>query len=304
MRRLVYRGADDLDRLQSFTAEQIDRHGRAGRPHPGEIPHWIYNGLRRDDPTELVYIWENDHGGVAGWVLFDPRGAGLDVHISAEARNEGFERELFVWAEDRLLQLMRWRDSKATVIETDAFEDDVERTSMLLRLGWVVQNDEIIMLTRLSLGSIPEPTLPPGYRLRTAVGVQEAGAIAELHAAGFGSSWTPELYQRVMESPGYSPDREILVEDAAGELAAFCVVWPDQLNKTGLFEPVAVHPDHRRLGLGSAIVRAGMAAMASWGMEWAEVMYETENAGSGPLYRNQGFEPILKTVLYRKPISL
>ena len=51
-------------------------------------------------------------------------------------------------------------------------------------------------------------------------------------------------------------------------------------------------------------MRAGMAVMASWGMEWAEVMYELNNPGSVRLYRSVGFEPLYKTVIYRKPISL
>ena len=42
--------------------------------------------------------------------------------------------------------------------------------------------------------------------------------------------------------------------------------------------------------------------MIEWGMEWAEVMYETENPGSGKLYRGEGFEPLWKVNLYRKPV--
>lgn len=107
-----------------------------------------------------------------------------------------------------------------------------------------------------------------------------------------------------MESPGYDPEREFLVEAADGALAAFCVTWPDRLNRTGYFEPVAVHPDYRRLGLGKVLMRAGMAAMQEWGMEWAEVMYEVDNPGSGKLYRGEGFEPLWRIVLYLKSISL
>lgn len=71
-----------------------------------------------------------------------------------------------------------------------------------------------------------------------------------------------------------------------------------------LLDPRLVHPDRRRLGMGRTILRGGMVAMASWGMEWAEVIYETDNPGSGPLYRSEGLEPVLKNVLYRKPVSL
>lgn len=306
MKRQSFRGDDDVARLQEFTARQISEHGRTGMMHPGDIPHRIYNALRRDDPHELVHIWEDDDGAIAGWTLLDPRGAGFDPQLAPAMRTRAprLEREINVWSEDTLLTLMRSRHSEAKAIETDAFEADKVRTTTLEKLGWVAQEIEITMLSRRSLAEFEAPELPAGYKIRTVRGIEEAGPVSELHAAGFGSSWTPELYRRVMESPGYQPDRELLVEAPDGSLAAFCVTWPDELNRTGLFEPVAVHPHHRRRHLGSALLRAGMAAMAGWGMEWAEVMYETENPGSGRLYRGEGFEPLYKAVLYRKPISL
>ncbi len=306
MKRTSFRGDDDLVRLQEFTARQIKEHGRMGMMHPGDVPHRIYNALRRDDPRQLVHIWEDDDGAIAGWTLLDPRGGGFDAQLAAVARTSapGLEREMNLWSEETLLALMKSGNSEAEAIETDAFEADTVRTTTLEKLGWVAQDTEVAMLSRRSLTNIEPPELPDGYTIRTVRGVAEAGPVSELHSAGFGSSWTPELYRRVMESPGYHPDRELLVEAPDGALAAFCVTWPDELNRTGLFEPVAVHPDHRRRHLGSSLMRAGMAAMAGWGMKWAEVMYEADNPGSGRLYRGEGFEPLYKLVFYRKPISL
>ena len=306
MKRRPFAGPDDLARLQTFNAREIKKHGRTGLMHPGDIPHRIYNALRRDDPQELVHLWEDDDGAIVGWVILDPRGGGMDPQIAPTMRSvvPSLERDIIVWSEETLLDLMRRRHSEATSIETDAFDADTPRTTLLKSLGWVPQESEVAMLTRRSLAQLQPPQLPSGYKIRTVRGVEEAGPVSELHAAGFGSSWTPELYRRVMESPGYDRDRELLVEAPDGTLAGFCVTWPDEINRTGLFEPLAVHPDHRRLGLGSALLRAGMAAMVSWGMEFAEVMYEVENPGSGRLYRGEGFEALWKEMFYRKPISL
>jgi mycothiol synthase len=305
VRRRQYRGDEDVARLQGFNAKQIHEHGRVGLMHPGDIPHRMFNALRRDDPHELVHLWETGAGEIVAWVMLDPRGAGLDPQMAPSARRDwpDLEREVNVWSEEALLQMMTERGSEATYIETDAFVDDMVRTDLLTRLGWVAQDSEVTMLTRRSLEHVPEAELPPGYKIRTVCGVEEAGPVSELHSAGFGSSWTPELYRYVMESPGYSPERELLVEAPDGSLAGFCVTWPDPVNRTGLFEPVAVHPDHRQLRLGSALMRAGMAAMKMWGMEWAEVMYEEENPGSGRLYRGEGFVPMWKELFYRKPIG-
>jgi ribosomal protein S18 acetylase RimI-like enzyme len=306
VKRRPYREDVDIARLQDFTAQQIRDFGRVGSVHPGDIPHRIFNGLRREDPRELIHIWEDDTGEIVAWTLLDPSGAGIDPQVSWRMRSEApdFEGEVNAWSEKILVEKLRERGSEATYIETDAFEEDTARTEMLRSLGWEAQDIEEIMLTRRPLRDLEAPQLPDGYRIRCVRGVGEAAAVAEVHSAGFGSSWTPELYRRVMESPGYSAERELVVEAPDGSLAGFCVTWPDQINLTGYFEPVAVHPDHRRLRLGSALMRAGMAMMVDWGMEWAEVMYEVDNPGSGKLYRGEGFEPLWTVVLYRKPVSL
>lgn len=304
MKRREYAGPEDVVRLQRFTAETIRDFGRTGMLHPGDIPHHVFNGLRRDDPHELVHIWEDGNGEIAAWTLLDPRRAGCDPQVSPATRNTApqFEREVFEWSERKLRALMAVRGSESRFIETDSYENDQERIDVLESTGWEAQDFEVLMVARRSLEDIDDPELPAGFSVRTVRGVEEAGPVSELHAAGFGSSWTPELYRRVMESPGYSPDREFLVEAPNGNLAGFCVTWPDEINRTGYFEPVAVHPDFRRLGLGSALMRAGMTAMRGWGMDSVEVMYEVENPGSGKLYRGEGFQPRWKVVLYRKPV--
>ena len=304
MRRRPFAGDADAGLLQDFTARAIADQGRAGLIHPGDVTHRIYNGLRRDDPRDLVHVWE-DAGRVLGWTLLDPRGAGFDPQVSNEARRRypALEEEIVIWSEEQLLTLMRDRDSDATYVETDAFVNDPNRSQLLVGLGWVPQDVEVMWLARRPLETVAPPRLPDGYAVRTVHGIEEAGQVADLHAAGFGSAWTPELYASVMSSPGYKADREFVVEASDGSLAAFCVTWPDSVNRVGLFEPVAVHPDHRRLGLGRAVMRAGMEAMRSWGMRFAEVMYDRDNPGSGPLYRSEGFVPVEEIILYRKPVA-
>ncbi|MEA2002692.1 MAG: GNAT family N-acetyltransferase [Actinomycetota bacterium] len=274
--------------------------------HPGDIPHRIFNGLRRDNPYDLVHIWEDDSGDVVAWTLLDPRGAGYDAQVSPVVRGAmpGLEREVDIWSEETLLTIMQERGSEARAIETEAFSIDTVRTALLEHSGWIAQPAERMMLTRRSLDDVPDPALPSGYKVRTVRGVEEAGPVSELHSAGFGSSWTPQLYRRVMESPGYDKDRELLIEAPDGSLAGFCVTWPDETNRTGLFEPVAVHPDHRRRRLGGALMRAGMRLMRESGMEWAEVMYEVDNPGSEALYRAEGFVPLWEVLRYRKPVRL
>jgi len=160
------------------------------------------------------------------------------------------------------------------------------------------------VLNRIRLGSTPEPQLPNGYSVRRVRGVEEAGPVSEVHAASFGSTWTAELYRTVMESPGYSAEREFVVEAPNGALAAFTVTWHDEINRTGLFEPVGTHESFRRRGLGRALLLHAMREMADAGMEYATVVNEGSNAASRDLYRSVGFEPWHLLDGYRKPFPI
>ncbi|MDJ0663806.1 MAG: GNAT family N-acetyltransferase [Acidimicrobiia bacterium] len=306
MKPRPFRGDDDVYLLQEFTAETIRAQGRLGLLHPGDVVHLVYNVLRLDDPTELIHIWQDGGGVVLGWAWLHPRWACFELQISNNAtrRFPDLEREINVWSEERLLTLMRGMGSEAEYIETDASVDDAEGAGLLADLGWIPADDAGEWLSRRPLAHIASPELSAGYVVRSVRGIEEAGQVAEVHAASFGSSWTPELYERVMNAPGYSPDREIVVEAPDGLLAGFCVVWPDPVNLVGLFEPVGVHPEHRRLGLGRAVLRAGMLAMRKLGMRHAEVGYEVDNPAAGPLYRSEGFEPIEQFVRYRKSVGV
>ena len=71
-------------------------------------------------------------------------------------------------------------------------------------------------------------------------------------------------------------------------LAAFTVTWHDSVNRTGLLEPVGTHPDHRRRGLGRAVVLHTMHQMRAAGMTHATVANSGTNEASRKLYRAWG----------------
>jgi ribosomal protein S18 acetylase RimI-like enzyme len=143
--------------------------------------------------------------------------------------------------------------------------------------------------------------LPPGYVTRAVVGPEDAAALAAVHSGSFGSDWTAEKYAWLMTTPGYDPARELVVVAPDGSFAAFTVTWFDHVNGTGYFEPVGTHADHRRLGLGRALLNAGMQRMAKAGLTTALVMHEADNEGSMRLYADAGFRPIERIDVWTRP---
>jgi mycothiol synthase len=302
MIRRTYTGEADLTLLQDFNAAAISATDHCGYLHPGDIPHHIYNGNKYYTPAELMTIWEDDQG-VAAWLLVGPRHKSYDAQVRPDLRGGDFEREVLEYADDRTVELMRRHDIAGGCIHADAFRGDTARVELLAALGWEPDNDLPYVLNRTEIHSMDLPALPEGYSFRSARGIEDAAALAEVHKASFGVDWTPELYRQVMESPGYAPERELVIQAPDGTFAAFTVTWHDHLNRTGLFEPVGTHKDHRRRGFGRAIVMYGMQQMAAAGMEFATVAHLGHNEAARGLYQACGFRPWYLEDGYIKHIS-
>jgi mycothiol synthase len=303
MRRRSYEGEADVALLQAFTEKAVAASGGCGYLHPGEVPHHLFNGNKFFDPAEVMTIWEDDSG-VAAWVLVSSRFRGYDAQVRPDLRGGDFERAVLEYADARTPELMRRHGIESEQMVGDAFRCDRARIELLTELGWEPDGEPPYVINRALIADIATAEIPDGYSIRPVAGVEEAAAVAALHAAAFpGAGWTTELYRYVMTSPGYDPGRELVVEAADGELAAFAVTWYDHLNRTGMLEGVGAHPDHRQRGLGRAVVRFAAHHMANAGMKYAMVAHFESNTASGALYRSAGFEPWHVLDGYVKAIS-
>jgi ribosomal protein S18 acetylase RimI-like enzyme len=302
MKRRYYHGESDVELLQAFNATAIAQSGGCGYVHPGDIPHRLFNGNKLFDPAEVLTIWE-DEDGVAAWVMVGPRHRSYDAQVRHELRGMEFERDVLMYAEKRTLELVQRHRIEGDKIFSDAYRCDKTRVDLLAELGWVPDGKPPWVVNRAALIDLAEPAVPDGYLIRAAGGFDEAPALAEVHAASFGSTWTPELYRKVMQSPGYATEREFIVEAAGGTFAAFTVTWHDRVNRTGLLEPVGTHQDHRRRGLGKALVLYAMRKMADEGMQYATVVNEGTNQAARQLYRACGFKPWHLLDGFAKPVE-
>lgn len=279
-----YRGADDLDRIQDFISHQ-----NAGL-HRGDFAHRLYNINRRYQPSEIVRLWEDDH--LRGWMMLYPRWGDFDF----QTQFPELAAEMLGWAEQQL---------EADEIGTDVFGQDVSRRDRLEQYGFrQVGEQPVYHLTVRSLHDpLPDVSLPEGFTIRSAAGLHEAEALAAVHAGAFGSEWTPGMYAALMQTPGYHMENELVAAAPDGRLAGFCILWHDPILKTGLFEPVGVHADFHRRGLGRALMVKGLRRMRAAGMETALVGHEVENPASTALYHGLGFEDKDELFRYRKTKS-
>jgi len=287
-----FQDASDVERLQAFNSAAIANTNHCGYLHPGDIPHHIFSGNRHFDPKEILSIWEDDQG-IAAWVLVGPRYKGYDAQVRPDLRGDRFEQEVISFADNRTLELMKQYNIEGDRLLGDSFRCDTARSQTLTKLGWVRDEDEPpYVLNRRTLDEIPKPTLPEGYTIRCARGPEEAEALFGVHTAAFPkSTWTPELYRRYMQAPGYAAEREYVVVAPDGTFAAFTVTWHDHVNHIGSLEPVGTHPEHRRLGLARAVITHALYQMKASGMTTATVANSGNNEASRALYQSCRFKP-------------
>ena len=142
--------------------------------------------------------------------------------------------------------------------------------------------------------------------LRACAGLPEVAARATAQAAAFESAAPFERYLErfinFMRSPAYDPELDIVAVDPQGRVGAFCIVWPDLVNKVGLFEPVGTHPDFQRKGLGRAAMLEGMQRLQARGMNTAIVSTGEYNLPAIKLYEALGFTLVKRLGTYVKDV--
>ena len=143
-----------------------------------------------------------------------------------------------------------------------------------------------IRLRKLLDAEIPTREFPAGFTLRT-FETSDALALHTLLAVCFDDGTDgpfDEWWPNRSTDPEFDPSLIFLVHDANGQLAGTAFCW-----KRNFVRDFAVHPDHRQLGIGEALLLAVFAAFRARGA--TQVDLKTEPADSPAalrLYRRLG----------------
>jgi GNAT superfamily N-acetyltransferase len=155
---------------------------------------------------------------------------------------------------------------------------------------------------RRPLRQLAEPSLPPGFRFRTA---REVGLTAATQAhidAWHPSTFTAEGMAGVQALWPYNPDLHLLIEAPDGTLVATTIIWLDPVSRTAEFEPVGTHRGYRRRGLATALLWQGMHRARDAGAD--TMLVACVGAAGRPaardLYYGVGFTPFARDVPYVK----
>lgn len=194
------------------------------------------------------------------------------------------------------------------------FEDQTRQMELLEQAGYVCQSfvEEDawlkVWLSRELSAPLAAPHLPEGFVLRPLAGRSEVAAYVDLHRAAFGTNNMTESWRKaVLAQPGYQPELDLVVQAPDGRLAGFCIGWLGRSpggELCGQVEPMGVHADFRRLGLGRALLVETFRRMAGLGV--GRVYVECDGYPHGPDYLNYqaaGFALERRLLVYRKDFA-
>lgn len=276
MRRLEPRRPDD----------PFERAARAGLR-----AFWLseaqFRRLRAERPDLLV---EDEHGILVG----EPRGS-LHLHFAFTDKEAFAERFPPMFA--RLIGGIRPEDAPPGIFVR--FADRPMRPyvePVLIAHAFRVETDWLEMY-------LPELTppagmgVPEGYSLRPA-DEGDAATLVALQAACFRRpQWTAAALRTWIRE-----ESALRVAAApSGDIAGCVGLLLRRGDRGPVIGDLAVHPTHRRRGLGRALVAAALRELHSGGARAVSLRVESDNAPAIALFRQLGFKPGLGGVTYRRP---
>ena len=236
-----------------------------------------------DNPTAL---WRDDDQVVAwGWVQRP-----AELMLQVDPRYPTLAGEVLAWAEPLAVVPPALQVADTEIAVTEA----------LTGRGYQPQEGPCFSCLGLTLADAPaEPALPAGYRIRQ-VAADGAGWVAVHRSAFDGSRFDGARRRQLASVPPYRAELDLAVEAPDGTLAAYCLGWYDERNKTGQFEPVGAGPAHRRMGLATAVSLAVLRALRAAGAVRAVVNARGDAAYPAPkrLYESLGFSEYTRTRAY------
>jgi mycothiol synthase len=157
----------------------------------------------------------------------------------------------------------------------------------------LVRKRELLQLRRGLDQPIPPRPLPDGVTLRSFVPGEDEAAVVRVNNRAF--SWHPEqshwdvnaLAMREAQ-PWFHPKGFLLAVDPQGRLLGFhwTKVHPEGRGEVYV---IGVDPDAQGLGLGAALIAAGMEHLHEQGLAEVMLYVESDNATALQTYRKLGF---------------
>lgn len=272
------------------------------------------------DQERDLRLWEDGDGRLLAFgQTWKPQPGREDTHVEGylyvrvhpDARAPELEDEIYAWGAERLREVGRERNLPAR-LGSGTMEHDSYGRAMFERWG-LAATRRFYRMERPLDTPIAEPRFPEGFTLRHARVEDDEGWV-EMFNQSFIDHWnhhpkTIEEFRHRTGEPPYDPSRNLIAVAPDGTFAAFCLCWvdPDANIRNRLDEGkiwlLGTRRGFRKIGLGRAMLLAGLHRLKADGMAVARLGVDAENpTGALRLYESAGFRVVYERVFYRRDL--
>lgn len=270
-------------------------------------------------------IWEDESGRVVGFgrLWFPQPGEEPDTDayflmpVHPEFRNEGLEEEMLRWAEGQVRAVAQERGHQGKVrtgMSDGTPEYMAYRKDVLARNGYAPVRYWFKMARDLN-EPVPDPALPEGFTLTHTEGAADAVRWIEMFNMSFIDHWNHHEESAeghahwLRNDPNYVNERDLVAVAPDGTWASFCfcMVYREDNEakgrKEGWIDILGTRRGYRKMGLGTAMLIAGMRKLKEAGMDTAVLGVDAENpTGALRLYESVGFKQVRSSTTYNKDL--
>ncbi len=241
-----------------------------------------------------IGIWQAENKLIA-WAVFQPPWSSFDYALQPSEWGSSLEVEILTWGKEQIQgYLERTGENSSGCVEFFEDRPKAEKTVDYLKQLGFKKVDWSTPRFAIDLDrDLPQPQLPAGFTIRPFRGSTEVDAYVSLYHAVFalgGMGMTAAWRMRTLQHPPYQSDIDFVVVSPDNQLVGFCTCWMWQ--GLGQIEPLGIHPEYQRQGLGRALERTALGALRNRGAKFAYIDHGSYNDRAIALSLQTGFKQI------------
>lgn len=226
-----------------------------------------------------IGIWQAEEKLLA-WAVFQPPWSNFDYALQPSEWGSSLEEEILIWGKQQIQAYLEQTGQEGYKC-VEFFEDrpKAEQTVYYMEQLEFKELDWSIPRFAIDLNQdLPQPLLPTGFSIRPFQGKSEVDAYVKLFHAVFapeGLGMIADWRLRTLEYPTYQRDIDFVVVSPEDQLVGFCGCWMWQ--QLGQLEPLAIHPEYQRQGLGTALELKALQGLRNQGAKLAYIDHGSNN---------------------------
>lgn len=278
---------------------------------------WLFDSPDVDRDRDLR-LWKDNRGNLIGFgqLLITQQTHSLEGNLYFGVHpawcGNSLEAEILQWSEQRMGELGKNR-SVPSKLRVSIRDNQILRRMLLEQQGFISERCFLTMACPLDQ-SFSSPLLPSGFRLRSLADEQDLKAWVDLFNESFIDHWdhhdiTVETVKHWLKNPSYRPELSSVAVAPDGALAAFCMGYINQEENSrsryndGWIKLLGTRRGFRKLGLGRAMLLAGIQQLQASGADWVKLGVDAESLTSAThLYQSVGFQTVHTWLSYAKEI--